>query len=223
MIPRKDKPTRFSNTIRIGGLGTLNAAYVNQDSWKSANKGMRIQDTTEIGADAVLLRFYKEATTPLQRTLRGPWWFQGKEVRKMLQSARSSGEQVPDVVRSNAGLSRAWKDSGANFVVSVRLRTALTVYWGDPRPVGYTLYQDEEENGRVTVTRKPSGLEESGDTIGWMPIVPDPRCTQFFIPGTWEPRLVDKMFEVVATQSLAGNPQLEAGDIESFLRKARGE
>ena len=211
------------NPIRFGGLSTLNAAYVNQDSWRRASAGMRIQDLSSVKPGAVMFRFYEKATASARQCMTNPWWFQGKEVRKMLQNARRLDKPAPEVVRSNAALSPEWDGSGANFIISVRVRSPVTVFWGDPKPVGWVMTEKQQNGGNVIVPAH-TGFDSGSDLVkDEMPIVPDPRCTQFYVPGAWESRLTEKMFETVAQLSLADNKQLDAGDIESFLRSARGE
>ena len=162
------------------GTTAVNEAYVNEESREFASKDMRVEGASSFQPGTVLHRFVLRADVADRSYIASPWWFQTSAVRKILESARSRhrGDSTADGQASKgAGLSKTWDDkkapaarqSGSQYLLTVKTFATLTFFWGAPRAVGLAQAGDKLATGL-----------QSGSDIADIEVVPDPRCVQFF-------------------------------------------
>ena len=148
------------------------AAYVNEASATSASTGMRIEGVMNFWPGAVLFRFLKRSDVRDADCIGSPWWFQGSVIRKVLSAARdgAGGANSPAMhATKKAALSQSWADSGANYLLCVKVTAPISVLWGPPRSIG-----------KAAGSRRVSGLLD-GANVDEVEVVPDPQCVQFYI------------------------------------------
>ena len=195
-------------------MAALNHAFVNHDARTAAERGMRVEGIDQLAAGALLYRFVQRADVRDDTCSASPWWFQQSAVRRILEAARM-GHRGEDSVAGQAArmaaLSATWPRSGANYLLAAKARAPLAFFWGAPRPVGK----------RSAAQTEATGLA-SGDDIHSLEHIPDPRCTQFFIPGLWDPALSGKAIRVVSRTKFSHSADLADGDIDTFLRQTGG-
>lgn len=186
----------------------VNNAFINQEAWKSAGEGMRVEGLTLVNPDFRLFKFIQNSTSRDADLIKSPWWFQAPEVRNILNDARyhSSGISTPsEQAKQSAGISSTWLSAGTNYILAARTFAPIRVLWGTPKPIG-----------SVTPGSKVSGLE-SGQEISDIEIIPDPECVQFFIPGSW--KIANRFLSIQSRTKLDNNEFLLAGDIEGFINQ----
>lgn len=195
-------------------MDALNHAFVNKQARAAAARGMRIEGIDHLHAGSLLYRFVQRADVHDDRYVSSPWWFQQAAVRKVLEAARM-GHRGDDSVAGQASrmaaLSSTWPDSGANYLLVAKVAAPLVFFWGAPRPVGEATAAQQQASGLA-----------SGDDIHRLEIVPDPRCTQFFVPGMWDPDLSRKALRVVSRTKFSHSSDLAGGEVEAFLRQVGG-
>jgi hypothetical protein len=194
-------------------LTTINSTYINETSRARAERGLRIEGIAEAQAHSLLFRFFLRADFKDATLLSSPWWFQAAVVRRILDAARRSsagGRAVAEQAKNKAGLSKSWLDSGAHYLLTAEVVSPISLFWGSPRPVGRT--------GQDPLA---SGLADHAD-VGEVEVVPDSKCVQFYVPGTWDERMRPRMLRVVSRAKFKHSAELEAGDIEGFLQRVSG-
>ena len=159
---------------------------------------------------AVLFRFLKRSDVRDADCIGSPWWFQGSVIRKVLSAARdgAGGANSPAMhATKKAALSQSWADSGANYLLCVKVTAPISVLWGPPRSIG-----------KAAGSRRVSGLLD-GANVDEVEVVPDPQCVQFYIPGMWEPKVASRAVKVLSRTKFKHSVELEQGEVEAFLRR----
>lgn len=191
-------------------MATINSAFVDEASAARASRGLRIEGVTEFWPGAILYRFFQRSDTRDADCIKSPWWFQGSSIRRILSAARDGAggsSSVATQAARKAGLSEAWADSGANYLLCARVAAPISVLWGPPRPIGKLVGSDVV-----------SGLADGAD-VDEVEVVPDPLCVQFYVPGMWQPEIAAKAVRIRSRTKFKHALELEQGEIEAFLRR----
>jgi hypothetical protein len=199
--------------------GAVNASELTPAAKQDASRGLRDEGTLVLWPGSFLFKLVERADKSDSDLMLSPWWFQEAAIRKILVDARdqrnNSGITLNNAAcmqaRENAGLSRMWNGSGANYLLVGKVIGPVEVIWGAPKPVGVLTGGDDSTSGL-----------ETGSNIESIEIIPNPLCVQFYLPGMRNHLIARKCISPKGKFKFAHSAELASGDIEGFLRTVKG-
>lgn len=197
----------------------INSSAFTNVAKADAERGLREEGTTILWAGSFLFKFVQRADIPDEVSLLSPWWFQESAIRRILIKARDHRSNEGITLNNatclqaseDAGLSKNWKNCGANYILVGKVIGPVKVIWGAPKPVGV----------EMTKSGFTSGLEFRSD-VESIEIIPNPQCVQFYVPGMRNPNVARKCITPKGKFKFTHSEELASGKIEEFLNRIKG-
>lgn len=217
----------------------LNDSYCTQEISEHAGKGMYIEGTDIFAPCTIIYKFVESSEIKSAIQMASPWWFGESTLRKVLLNARDlrhlvdsfDAKAAAKTARENAALSKNWKNSegylmaGANYLLVGKLLSLTRCWYGKPKVVGVQHAVSEAEKKLIEEGKYYSkvnpvfGIDGYMDTVGYIELIPDPRCTQLYFPGMRE--IANRLVIAKKRVRLRNNIDLNNGEIETFIMNMR--